>query len=63
MSTIEEILSAIRTKEVKDGTRIDWGPDGNRDRAMYQAALLGHRFDPKCQSCDSDLYFVLKSAQ
>ena len=55
-----EILQAIPEQNVVDGGRVDWGPEGTKARALYVAALKGHHFDPKCTSCESDLYYVIK---
>ena len=55
-----EILQAIPEQNVVDGGRVDWGPEGTKARALYVAALNGHHFDPKCVSCESDLWRVLK---
>ena len=57
-----EILQAIPEQNVVDGGRVDWGPEGTKARALYVAALKGHHFDPKCTSCESDLYYVLRNA-
>lgn len=60
---IDQILSDVRTKDVKDGSAVDWGTPGNKARAIYQAGLMGVHFEPNCKSCDSDLYFTLKFAK
>lgn len=56
----KEIMKAIPEQKVVDGGRVDWGPEGTKARALYVAALEGHHFDPKCTSCESDLYYVIK---
>lgn len=62
IKAIREVWSRIPAQEVRDGGRVDFGPEGNKDRAVYIAALMGHQFDPKCSSCESDLYHVIKNA-
>lgn len=57
-----EIMASMPEQMVRDGGAVDWGASGNKARALYIAALLGHAFDPKCQSCESDLYYVIKNA-
>lgn len=60
---IAEVLAAMPPgQQWRDGMRVDWGPPGNRDRAVHLAARLGHVFNPRCRSCDSDLWMVLKIA-
>lgn len=61
-SIAKEILQGIATQVVRDGGRVEWGTPANRKRAIYLAAKMGHRFDPHCQSCDSDLFMVIKHA-
>ncbi len=58
---IREVLDAMPPgQSVRDGARVEWGPPGNKSRAVYLAARLGHTFDPHCKSCESDLYHTLK---
>ena len=57
---IREVLTAMPDQQVKDGGSVLWGPEGNKARAVHLAARFGHRFDPHCKSCESDLYHVLK---
>lgn len=58
-----EVLAAMPRGQVfQDGGRVEWGPEGNKDRARYLAARLGHTFQPNCTSCDSDLWLVLMNA-
>ncbi len=60
---IRQVLGAMPAGQViRDGGRVDWGPVGNKSRAVYIAARLGHTFDPNCTSCESDLFYVLKNA-
>lgn len=60
---INEVLSAMPSgQRWKEGGAVEWGPPGNKDRALYLAARIGHTFDPNCKSCDSDLWLVLKQA-
>jgi len=59
-SSIAEVLSAMPPQEVRDGGSVLWGPEGNKARALYLAALMGHVFDPNCTSCESDLVALLK---
>ena len=55
-----EVLSAMPDQEWRDGGRVDWGPEGNKARALYLAAVAGHVYDPDCLSCESDLWLKLK---
>ncbi len=57
---IREVLTAMPDQQVKDGGSVLWGPEGNKARAVHLAARFGHRFDPHCKSCESDLYHTLK---
>lgn len=57
---IREVLAAMPDQQVKDGGSVLWGPEGNKARAVHLAARFGHRFDPHCKSCESDLYHTLK---
>lgn len=57
-----ELFGEIPAQVVRDGARVDWGAPGAKARAVYIAALLGHQFDPHCNSCESDLYIVIKNA-
>lgn len=57
-----ELFGEIPAQVVRDGARVDWGAPGAKARAVYIAALLGHQFDPHCNSCESDLWLVLKNA-
>lgn len=57
---IREVLTAMPDQQVKDGSSVQWGPEGNKARAVHLAARFGHRFDPHCKSCESDLYHTLK---
>lgn len=60
-AAIREVLAVMPAgQQVRDGHRMQWGPPGNKSRAVYLAARLGHTFDPHCTSCESDLYHVLK---
>ena len=61
-SDIAEILAAMPVQSVRDAGPVEWGPEGNKARAVYAAARLGHQFDVTCRSCESDLYFVLRNA-
>lgn len=58
---IREVLAAMPDQQVKDGGSVLWGPEGNKARAVHLAARFGHRFDPHCKSCESDLWFLLKT--
>lgn len=60
MRRIRDVLAAMPDQQVKDGGSVLWGPDGNKARAVHLAARFGHRFDPHCKSCESDLFHVLK---
>ena len=60
LQAVKEVLAAMPEQEWKDGGAVNWGPPGNKARAVYLAARLGHTFDPHCTSCESDLYHVLK---
>lgn len=63
VESIREILAAMpRAQMARPGHPLEWGPEGNKARAIYLAATLGHSFDPNCTSCDFDLYMVLKNA-
>ena len=44
---IREVLAAMPDQQVKDGGSVQWGPDGNKARAVHLAARFGHRFDPQ----------------
>lgn len=57
---IREVLAAMPDQQVKDGGSVLWGPDGNKARAVHLAARFGHLFDPRCKSCESDLFHTLK---
>jgi hypothetical protein len=55
-----EILAAMGS--TTPGAKLDWGPAGNKARAIYLAARMGHHFDPKCSSCEGDLLAVVRYA-
>ena len=59
---IQEVLAAMPKQEWRDGGPVEWGPEGNKARALHLAATLGHLFDKDCKSCESDLWLVLKNA-
>lgn len=59
-STALEVLGAMGT--TTPGAKLDWGPAGNKSRAIYIAARMGHQFDPKCSSCEGDLLAVVRYA-
>jgi len=60
-AAIREVLAAMPAgQQVRDGHRLQWGPPGNKARAIALAARLGHTFNPTCQSCEADLYHVLR---
>ena len=54
---IREILADMQSQEP-----IHWGPPGNKARAVYAAARMGHTYDSKCKDCEPDLLTVLKWA-
>lgn len=54
-----ELLAQLPKDQPPRGRTPDWG--GLRENAFAIAAALGHSFDPKCQSCDVDVYDVLRS--
>lgn len=61
-ASIREVLSAMPDSNWQDGRTYDWGPEGNKVRALHLAARLGHIFEKDCLSCESDLLLVLKNA-
>lgn len=60
LETLQSIRAAMPQAQPPLGQRPNWGPPGNRERAYYLAALLGHQYDPKCQSCDADVWDALR---
>lgn len=55
-----EVLGAIPEQHMAAGRPIDWGPPGNKDRALALAAMNGNSFEPSCTSCDFDLWVTLR---
>lgn len=60
IDSVLEVLGAIPEQSMAPGRPIDWGVHGNKDRALYLAALNGDRFEPGCTSCDFDLWVTLR---
>lgn len=58
-SSIKEVLGAMPRQSFRDGGVYNWGPEGNKARAVYLAATRGRTFDPTCPNCESDLITVL----
>ncbi len=59
---IKQVLADIPPQQWREGGSVQWGPEGNKARAIHLAARLGHSFDPHCLSCESDLWLVLINA-
>lgn len=57
---IREVWQAIPAQDVRDGKRVDFGPPGNKARAIYLAGRIGYTFNPDCKSCESDLWHVIR---
>lgn len=57
---LDEIVAAMPAQQPPLGHRPDWGTDGNRHRAYYLAACWGFSRNPKCLSCDADVWDHLR---
>lgn len=62
IQAVKEVLAAMPEQEWRDGGRVDWGPEGNKARALYLAAVAGHTdYQPDCNNCDRHLLAVMQS--
>lgn len=59
--SIREVLADM-PDQPRGRNPVQWGPPGNKARALYLAALMGKAFDPDCKSCESDLWDELIEA-
>ena len=59
-ATARAFLDRLPKDQPPRGMKPNWGSE--RDAAYAIAAMLGHHFDPKCQSCDADVMDVLIQA-
>lgn len=62
VGAVREVWGLIPAQVVRDGARVNWGPEGTKARSVYLAALMWHHFDAGCTSCESDLYYVIRNA-
>ena len=58
---IREVLADMPAQP-RGRSPVQWGPPGNKARAIHLAARLGKVFDPNCTSCESDLWDELREA-
>lgn len=61
IAKVREVFEAMPKDQPPRGQKPEWGPPGNRARAYYLAATIGHVNDPNCQSCDADVFDFLQS--
>jgi hypothetical protein len=61
IEVIREVLSRVPDQFMEPGRPIEWGPYGNKERAILQARFAGHEYDVNCKDCDFDLWTVLRS--
>lgn len=61
LQSIKEVLADMPEQPFVDGGTYNWGPHGNKSRAVYLASVLGHNFDINCPNCESDLLLVLRN--
>ena len=58
--TLANIQQDMPPQQPPAGHRPNWGNNAARGRAYYLAAQLGHHADPKCNSCDADVWDFLR---